>query len=119
MIIWRKLIMCRGVYYYSKGNNEQALKECDKAIKYNPNYGEAYTLMGYVYSGDMNNRDFVKSIECYHKAASLNHGKTFLHLFVLLGWAYGCHAGFYEKAKYYYQEAFNLDGDSDASFFTI
>jgi TolB-like protein/Tfp pilus assembly protein PilF len=98
-------------YYYSKGSTEATLIEYDKALKYNPNYWEAYSNKGLVYSLDFNNLDLVKAIENYHKAVSINHGKELSSLLQQLGGAYSS-AGFQEKAVYYIQEAFKLDGDS-------
>jgi tetratricopeptide (TPR) repeat protein len=60
--------------------------------------------------------DFVKAVENLHKSVSINRGKELPDLLRGLGEAYGSFAGLPEKAKYYYQEAFNLDGDSTKYF---
>jgi TolB-like protein/Tfp pilus assembly protein PilF len=103
----------RASYYINNGETEQAAKEFDKAIKYNPNYWEAYLQKGNdVYLGDLKNSDYVKGLEYMHKAARINRGRELPYIFYNLGNAYTYFAGFPEEAKKYYQEAFKLDGDT-------
>jgi TolB-like protein/Tfp pilus assembly protein PilF len=103
----------RAVYYISNGNIEQALKEYDKALKYNPNYWQAYWRIGEdVYTEDLKNADYVKALENLEKALSINHGLERPSVLISIGDAYCFYAGFPEKARYYYQEAFKLHGDS-------
>ncbi|OFY62491.1 MAG: hypothetical protein A2V64_01965 [Bacteroidetes bacterium RBG_13_43_22] len=102
----------RALYFYITGKSEQAKEEFDKAIKYNPNYWEAYAdKAGFVYLDDYSNTDFVKAIEYYAKAINLNQGKERPDLLRRLGDTYD-NAGFADKAVYCYQEAFKLDNDS-------
>jgi tetratricopeptide (TPR) repeat protein len=107
----------RGVYYYVNGKIEQVFKELDKALKYNPNYWEAYRDLSLVYLWDINNLDYVRAIENLNKAVNINHGSELPSLLRSLGDGYGLFAGFYEKANFYYQEAFKLDRDS-ASYYS-
>ena len=103
----------RAYYYYANGNTEQAIKEFDKAINYNPNYSDAYWYKAYsIYLWDLKYADYVKALEYLHKAASMNHGRELPAILRTLGWAYFFNAGFVEKGKYYYTEAFKLDGDT-------
>jgi TolB-like protein/AraC-like DNA-binding protein/Tfp pilus assembly protein PilF len=103
----------RADYYIQNGEIEQALKEYDKALEYNPNYWEAYSTAGWkVYFLDYNHMDFVKGLEYLQKAVSINHGKEMPDLLRRLGEAYANFAGVPEKAKNCYQEAFKLDGDT-------
>jgi TolB-like protein len=102
-------------YYYSEGSTEEALIEYDLALKYNPNYWEAYSNKGFVYSLDFNNLDLVKAIENFTKAVNINRGKELPSLLQQLGATFST-AGFHEKAVYYIQEAFRLDGDSATYF---
>ena len=97
----------KGFYYMENGDNEQAIKEFDKAIKYNPNDWETYRWKGRVYLLD----DLVEYIDNFSKAASLNRGSELPTLLRRLAFAYS-QAGFFEKAQFYRQEAFKLDGDS-------
>jgi tetratricopeptide (TPR) repeat protein len=97
----------KGNYYNETGKTEQAIKEFDKAVKFNPNDWMAYRGRGIVYE----NFDLIKSIENYQKAISLNHGSQLPALLRSIGAVY-LNAGFIEKAKNYNQEAFELDEDS-------
>lgn len=103
----------RAVYYINNGNTGQALKEYDKTLKYNPNYWQAYWNKGWnVYILDLENADYVKAIECFEKALSINHGLDRHMVLRSFGNAYAFYLGFPEKAKYCYQEAFRLHADS-------
>lgn len=110
----------RGNYYLNKGNPDQAVKEYDKALKYNPNYWEVYWNKGWnVCIMDYKNMDFVKAIEHLHKSVSINRGNDLSDYLRALGGAYGYFAGFTDKAKYYYQEALKLDGDTTKYFHSL
>jgi len=102
----------RGSYFIQKGLVIQALKEYDKAIRFNPNDWMAYASKAffYIYIDD----DLVKGIENSQKASSLSP-QSELKIGYLGGvcWAYTI-AGFPEKAKYYAQEKFKLESDSAA-----
>jgi len=100
----------RGRYYDEWGQYEQAAKEFEKAIQYNPNDWLAYLFMGRLY----NNNDFVKCIDSYHKAAIHNRGPEFPTLLRYLGNIL-TNSGFLEKGEYYRGEALSLDGDSLAN----
>ena len=101
-------ITVRGIYYRGNGQNEQSIREFDKAIKLNPNDWLAHFWRGQSYG---NNSDLVKAIENYHKAASLYRGPFLPFLLRRLGEAY-LQAGFPEKLRFYAHEALMLDGDS-------
>ena len=92
----------RGDYYRAKGLTEQAIKEYDKAIKFNPNDWEAYDGKGLLYQYD----DLVKTIDNFQKAASLNHGPELPGLLRRIGWAYD-DEGFNEKGNYYIRKLLN------------
>jgi TolB-like protein/AraC-like DNA-binding protein len=52
----------RALYYLYKGTTDQAIKEYEKALKYNPNYWEAYKSLGWlVFILDYKNMDYVKA----------------------------------------------------------
>ncbi len=101
----------RGNYYKRHNQDEQAVKEYDMAIKFNPNDWEAYYGKGWLYFSD----DYVKHIDNIQKAASLQRGPFLPGIYRDLGIAYA-HAGFKEKAIFYVTEAFKLDDDSAKYF---
>jgi TolB-like protein/tetratricopeptide (TPR) repeat protein len=105
----------RGSYYYQIGKPEQAIKEFDEAIEFNPNDWMAYLGKGDLYYSYTN---LVNSIGNYQKAASINHGPELPTLLGVIGWAYFC-AGFPEKAEYYYQEELKLNGDSSVYYYSL
>jgi tetratricopeptide (TPR) repeat protein len=103
----------RGFYYWQNGKIEQAITEYNKVLKYSPNNSHAYKILGRaLYVMDYNYADWVKALEYCHKAVSLEHGAELPLLLRNLGEVYGF-AGFPDKQKYYYNEAFKLDGDSN------
>jgi TolB-like protein len=97
----------KGKYFSQNGNIEEALNNYDKTLKINPNYYSAYTAKGYLYANVLS--DNVKGLENYHKALTLVSGDERPSLLRDLGNTYA-DVGFPEKAKYHYQEAFDLDG---------
>ncbi len=101
----------KGAFYSQTGKWELAGEEFDKAIKSNPNDWMAYRGKGEFYS----DIEWVKSIDNYRKAASINHGPELPDLFSRLGYAFAS-AGFKEKARQYYQDKLILDGDSAAYY---
>jgi TolB-like protein/Tfp pilus assembly protein PilF len=100
-------------YFFNNGEIEQAIIEIDKAIIYNPNYWEAYLWKATnILLFTSINADYVKAIEYYIKAISLNRGKELPSLINRLGWVFDDVLNFPEKARFYYGEAFKLDKDS-------
>jgi TolB-like protein/AraC-like DNA-binding protein len=103
----------RATYYSNNGKIEEAIKEIDKALKYNPNFWYAYHWKAWnIFLYSYNHSDYIKAIEYEQKAISLNRGNDLPGLLRNLGTAYSWFAGFREKAEYYYNEAFKLDGDT-------
>jgi TolB-like protein/Tfp pilus assembly protein PilF len=100
--------LIRGEYYEDNNKIEQAEKEYEKAIKFNPNFWEAYWGIGMLYF----QTDIVKALDNYHKAASLHRGSFLPKIYRKISWVYGNNAGFREKAIHYEEEAFKLDDDS-------
>jgi TolB-like protein/AraC-like DNA-binding protein/Tfp pilus assembly protein PilF len=103
--------LVRGEYYSVRGSVEKALEEWNKAIKYNPNEGIAYTMIGGMYE----ELDIVKSLEYLQKAAFLNHGRDLVQTLKTIGSDY-YKAGFPDQGNYFLLEALKLDGDSDKYF---
>jgi TolB-like protein len=103
----------KGQYYRQIGNPEQALREFEEAIKFNPNDWIAYYHEGSLYWRVF--EDFKKSIEYFHEAVIRNHGENLLDLLYPLGRAY-LDIGFMDKAKYYFRQELALNGDSGTYF---
>jgi TolB-like protein len=103
----------KGLYYWANGQIEDALDNYNKALKINPNYNLALNEKGYILTWVIH--DFVKGLDTYHKALPRISGDERPILIWGLGRAY-LDIGFIEKAKYYYQEALALSGDSGRYF---
>lgn len=97
----------RGQYYSEIHKSEEAIKEFDKAIQFNPNDWLAYTWKGVLYK----DYDFVKSIENLQKAILINRDSQLPVLLRYIAFVYD-QAGFRDKADHLNKEAFKLDGDS-------
>ena len=100
-------------YNWANGKNEEALLNIDHALKINPNYYNAYFYKGYILTNIL--IDYVQGIDNYQKALILIRGKERASLLRNLGEAY-MNLGFTDKAKYYYLEAFALDGNKAINF---
>ena len=70
----------RGLYYWEDGQWEKAEQDYRKAIQLNPNYWEAYTGLGDLYSAT----DYIKVLEYYQKAASLVRGPELTYILALI-----------------------------------
>ena len=98
----------KGQYNYANGNLEEALMNYDIVLKNNPNYSQAYRMKGYILTWHL--ADFVKGIDNYHNALNLIHGDERPALLSSLARAY-LDAGFVDKARDLYNEAYSLDGE--------
>ena len=103
----------KGRYYHENGHIEEALDNYDKTSKINPNHYMAYQSKGDIYSRVLG--DYVKGLGNYHKALTLVRGKEHPVLLGSLGGRY-MEIGFTDKAKYYYQEAFEQDSNKSLHF---
>lgn len=97
----------KGRYYVVTANDEQASKEFEIASEFNPNDYQIYYNQGNLYFFV----DNVKSLENYHKAASLLSGKDLAEVLIQLSLAYMVY-GFENKGSHYAREALRLGGDS-------
>jgi tetratricopeptide (TPR) repeat protein len=98
----------KGLYYQQNGNLEEALRNYDRTIEINPNFYLVYIEEGYLYTRILYYN--VKGLENYHKALKLVSGDERLSLLRTIGTKYA-DLGFFEKAKYYFQEALALDNN--------
>ena len=103
----------KGRYYEENGHIEEALENYDNALKINPNYYDAYKRKGWVLTSVKN--DYVNGIDNYNKAMNRISGSERPSLLRDLGFAYK-DIGFFEKARYYYNEAFTLDSNKATNF---
>lgn len=103
----------RAIYYNMTGKPDQAINEFEEAIRYNPNYSAAYEwLGGVVYLASLYYSDYVKGLECLHKAASLTMGQELPGILDALAYGYAYRAGFPEMGEKYLEEFFKLSGDT-------
>jgi len=104
----------RSKYYYFHGKFDQAITEFENSIKHNPNRAELYYNNGFMlFVLGLDNADYVKGLEYIYKGlrlAPVTERPNVLR--DLLGSTYAWFAGFPEKMKYCYDEAFKLDNDS-------
>ena len=105
----------RGEYYQYKAQHGQAIEEFNNALRYNLNDDGAYFGKGlsFQFLGD-----YVRCIENLHEALRRYHGQNLSSYLRNLGATYSV-IGFSEKAKYYYQSAFSLDGDSASYLYKL
>ena len=105
----------KGNFYYTKGLIDKAVKEYDIALKYNPNDYQAYiqkTFISYAL------KDYVATFDNAFKVINRYHGGMTPKYLRFLAQFYS-DVGFIDKAKYYYNEAYKLDGDSAIYFRNI
>ena len=96
------------------GRNDEAIRELDKAIDYNPNSSLAYMLKGNLY---LNNNN-LESIKNFNKAISRSHSKELPLIYRRQAVAYNS-AGFLEKSMECYESAFNIDQDTTQYYFAL
>ena len=102
----------RGFYFHINGDQEQAIREFDRALQYNPNDWRAYRGKVEVYW----NEELLLAIENGIKAVSLRGGGPELpDLIRGLGNQFYI-AGFPDLAIKQYSDALELDGDSSLYF---
>jgi TolB-like protein len=100
--------LLKGNFYYNSGGMlDKALREYDKALRINPNYWEAYLGKGQV----LVDEDNIESLKNFQQAALINRGPELPVILRSISELY-FRTGFREKADYYANEAFILDGDS-------
>jgi TolB-like protein/tetratricopeptide (TPR) repeat protein len=97
----------RARYFVLKGKIKQAIEDCDRVIRLNPNNAWAYKIKGWAYQ----KYDPVGCIENYQKSLSLDHDSTSADPLIGIGWQY-INFGFPEKGIQYLSEAVKLTGDT-------
>jgi len=96
----------KGLYYIQNGDIKEALDNYDKALIVNPNYSLVYSERGFILTWIMH--DFINGIQNYQKALNLIQGKERPEIIRSLARAY-LDAGFVEKSRSLYEEAYTLD----------
>jgi eukaryotic-like serine/threonine-protein kinase len=81
-----------GWHYYCAGNYDQAIVQCQKTLKLEPNFVRAHVLLGLAYA---KKKMFVEAIDELQKAMALNQSS---HNSAQLGYAYAL-AGQRDKAR--------------------
>jgi len=109
----------KGFYYFYTNKNDKILAELEKALKYNPNYYDAYYNKALLYLVDYYQGDFVQAIENFKIALSLNHSSELPFLIRSLGECFGLYSGFPDRAKECYLEALKIDGDSSEYYYKL
>ena len=102
----------KGHYYNVRTETNLAIREWEKAISLSPNAAEPYRAMGWLYNSM---GDYVKSIESFVKASSLNRGPELPSILYGLGFEL-TQIGFYTESIEQSKEKLKLDGDSISYF---
>ncbi|HLF35009.1 MAG TPA: helix-turn-helix domain-containing protein [Cyclobacteriaceae bacterium] len=102
----------RGEYYILRGQHAEALRQLNKSLEINHNNRGAYYCLASINSWNNYYANYVKAIEYYQKALSVDYVELLPTTIYWIGFVYGNFAGMPEKAKGYYKKAFELEGDS-------
>ncbi len=52
-----------GLHYYQQGQNDQAIQYCQNAIQADPNFWQAYQVLGYCYYAEKNNAQAILALD--------------------------------------------------------
>jgi tetratricopeptide (TPR) repeat protein len=107
--------VAKGYYYSSKGNKVETLNNINKALEINPNSFSALFFKAQSLSFFTDNYDFVEGLDCWFKALNRAYGNDLRSLLPMLARIL-LDIGFIDKARFYYDEALNLFGDSVAYY---
>jgi len=106
----------RGILYSITGKHERSLAEFNKALKYDPNFFNAYAMKALWYA--TYEYDLVKSIQIMHKTTMLDRGRWLTTQIRGMG-SILSGAGFPRQGTSFLKEALELDGDSSKYFFSM
>lgn len=110
----------RSGYYVFMGDSEKALRECDVALKYNPNYWEVYYSKATVlYRWNYKKGNLVKALDNIKTAINLNSGKNLSSLLNEFGNTLGGFGGFNDEAEILYRKAFSISNDSGTFYMNL
>lgn len=107
----------KGDVFRVNGRYEEAIDEYNQALKFNPNYWQAYSGLGQLYLHQR--RDFLNSAECFYKALKLNHDPVLRPGTLWMMAYYLDHMGFFPESEKYYAEFLKLNNDSAGYFLQI
>jgi tetratricopeptide (TPR) repeat protein len=99
-----------GNYYWNRGELDKAIKEFNKALELDPNYGMARNMLAYTY---LNMEDFSKAIEHFKKYVSINPDEA--NPLDSLGEAYFW-MGQLDEAAASYKAAMEIKSDFESGF---
>jgi TolB-like protein len=99
----------KGNYYDITGDYDSAIKMYSEAIKFNPNYSQAYLSRSYLHF--MKTFEIYNAFNDYFTAIQLEHGPFRSGMMRNLGGLFR-NFGFPENARFYFEEALKLDNDS-------
>jgi serine/threonine protein kinase/Flp pilus assembly protein TadD len=102
-----------GNYYWGIGDNESAIKEYNKALELDPDYGDVYNYLGGIY---LDKGDFTKAIEHSKKYVALSPGEA--NPLDSLAEAYFW-MGRLDEAATKYKDALRIKPDLESSIFGI
>ncbi|NOR14519.1 MAG: protein kinase, partial [Candidatus Aminicenantes bacterium] len=102
-----------GSHYYGRGAFDKTIKEFNKALELDPNYGNVHNQLGYLY---LDRGDFSKAVEHFKKYVSINPGEA--NPLDSLAEAYFW-MGKLDEALARYKDALEINSDFDASNFSV
>jgi len=109
----KEIFSSLGNYYKNRGDFDKAIKEFNKALKLDPNYGMVHNELGYVY---LNMGNFSKAVEHFKKYASINPDEV--NPLDSLAEAYFW-MGKLDEATARYKDALELNSDFESAIFGV
>ncbi len=102
----------RAEYFSLTGRPEAAIRECNRSIEINPDYWVTYYVLADIYLWNNFYADYRKALNYYRKAADVERGEQLSATLYWMGIVLGNFAGFPDRARKYFDDAFDLQNDS-------